>query len=134
MTEAILLDTDVASFLLKRHARAATFRSLVEGRQLALSFVSVAELYKWAVKREWGRQSIRRLETTLREYVVIAYDNNLAWARLMATCESAGRSMPPSDAWIAATAMQYRLPLLTNNVRHFESAEKLCGLRRLRPE
>lgn len=135
MMEALLLDTDVASYLFKNSQRAKTFRPLLEGKQPALAFVSVAELYKWTLKRNWRPRKVQQLENALRRYLVIPYDRDLAWswARVVATCEDAGRPMAPSDAWIAAAALRHGVPLLTNNLKHFEAAESLCGLRLLRP-
>lgn len=134
MTDVLVVDSDVASYLFKNSPRAKPFRPLLEGKQPALSFVSVAELYKWTLKRNWRPKKVQQLEVALRRYVVIPYDRDLAWcwARVAATCEDAGRSMAPSDTWIAATAVRHRVPLLTNNLKHFEAAESLCGLQLLR--
>jgi tRNA(fMet)-specific endonuclease VapC len=66
MSDAILLDTDVASYLFKNSARAKPFRPLLKGKQPALAFVSVAELYKWTLKRHWGPAKVAQLETALR--------------------------------------------------------------------
>lgn len=133
MSDTVLLDTDVASYLFKSSPRAKPFRTHLKGKQPMLSFVSVAELYKWTLKRSWGREKVEQLETALRRYVVIPYDRDLAWswARVVATCEDAGRPMAPTDAWIAATALRHNLPLLTNNLKHYDAAESLCGLRLL---
>lgn len=46
MSDTLLLDTDVASFLFKNSPHAKPFRQLIKGKRLALSFVSVAELFK----------------------------------------------------------------------------------------
>jgi tRNA(fMet)-specific endonuclease VapC len=46
----------------------------------------------------------------------------------VAACEDAGRPIAPSDAWVAAAALRHGVPLLTNNLKHFEAAESLCGL------
>lgn len=134
MSDALLLDTDVASYLFKNSPRAKPFRPLLKDKQPTLAFVSIAELYKWTLKRRWGPDKIAQLETALRRYVVIPYDRELAWAwaRVVATCEDTGRPMSPSDAWIAAAALRHQLPLLTNNVKHYEAAESLCGLQLLR--
>lgn len=133
MNDAVLLDTDVASYLFKNSALAKPFRPLLRGKQPVLAFVSVAELYKWTFKRRWGQAKIESLETALRRYVVIPYDRDLAWAwaRIAAACEDAGRPMAPSDAWIAAAAVRHSMPLLTNNRRHYEAAASLCALRLL---
>jgi tRNA(fMet)-specific endonuclease VapC len=134
MSDWLMLDTDVASYLFKNSPRAASFRPLLEGKHPALAFVSVAELFKWTVKRGWGANKIEQLEAALRHYVVVPYDRDLAWtwARLTATCEKAGRPIASSDAWVAAAALRYEIPLVTNNLKHYEAAESLCGLRLVR--
>jgi tRNA(fMet)-specific endonuclease VapC len=134
MNETLLLDTDVASFLFKNSPRAKPFRPLIKGKRLALAFVSVAELFKWTLKRQWSARKTAQLETALRRYVIIPYDRDLAWswARVVATCEDVGRPIGPSDAWIAATTLRHDVTLVTNNLKHFEAAESLCGLKLLR--
>jgi tRNA(fMet)-specific endonuclease VapC len=134
MSETALLDTDVASFLFKKSPRAKPFQPLLKGKRLALAFVSVAELFKWTLKRRWGAQKIAKLETALRRYIIVPYDRELAWAwaRVVATCEDAGKPIAPSDAWIAAAALRHDVALATNNLKHFETAESLCGLKLLR--
>ena len=136
MNDTLLVDTDVASDLFKRRARADQYKRIIHGKRLALSFMSVAELYKWSVKRKWSQDKMRVLEDAIKLYLVIPYDHELArmWGRITAECEAFGRTIPPSDAWVAATAIRHDLPLLTNNARHFEAAEEHCGLKLLRPE
>lgn len=135
MKDVVLIDTDVASYLFKKSPRAETFQTLLGDRSLALAFVSVAELLKWTVKRNWSPEKVAQLEAALRRFVVIPYDRDLAWtwARTTARCEEAGRPISSGDAWIAAAALRYDLPLATNNLKHFEQVESLCGLRLLRP-
>lgn len=135
MTDWLVLDTDVASYLFKNSPRAKPFRPFLKGKQPALTFVSVAELFKWTLKRRWGPQKVQQLEAALRRYVVIPYDRDLAWAwaRVTAACEDAGRPIAPSDAWVAAAALRHDAPLLTSNLKHYEAAESLCGLKLLRP-
>lgn len=134
MSESVLLDTDVASYLFKNSPHAKVFRPLLKGKQPVLAFVSIAEMYKWTLKRNWGPEKVEQLESTLRRYLIIPYDRDLAWAwaRVVATCEEAGRAIAPSDAWVAAAALRHDVPLLTNNVKHYESAESLCGVELLR--
>ncbi len=47
----LLLDTDVFSFLLKGDSRANAYSDLIQGHRLALSFMTVAELFQWAAIR-----------------------------------------------------------------------------------
>jgi len=57
--DAVLLDTDVFSILLRQgDSRAESYRPLVKNKTIALSFISVGELYVWSVKREWGKKRL----------------------------------------------------------------------------
>ena len=58
MSDFLVLDTDVASYLFKNSPRAKPFRPLLKGKRLALAFVSVAELFKWTLKRQWGPRKV----------------------------------------------------------------------------
>lgn len=131
MTDWLLLDTDVVSYLLKGDSRFRFYEPLVSGKMLALSFMSEAELYRWAIVRDWGEPRIQHLETALHRYVSLPYDREVgwAWARIMARCSQVGRTIAPSDGWIAATAVRHDIPLVTHNLKHFRAPAELCGLR-----
>ena len=43
-----------------------------------------------------------------------------AWGQLRAERQVIGQTIDPQDAWIAATALHYALPLVTHNASHFE--------------
>ena len=100
MNDFLVLDTDVASYLLKNSPRATPFLTKLEGYRTSLAFVSVAEMFKLTLKRHWGPRKIERLESALRRHVVIPYDRDMAWdwAHLTAACEGAGRPIAASDA------------------------------------
>ena len=55
MSDAVVVDTDVVSFLLKDDTRAQAYRPHLQDKLLALSFMTVAELYRWAYARRWGQ-------------------------------------------------------------------------------
>jgi predicted nucleic acid-binding protein len=44
----------------------------------------------------------------------------LAYARLRAALRRSGRPIPANDAWIAALALQHRLPILSRD-EHFDA-------------
>lgn len=116
----VLLDTTVASLLhpkKKNDALRAQYETHMEGQILAISFQSVAELWSWAEESNWGIALRAGLETFLRRFLVIPYDSELAktWARLSTHCKRRGRRLEAGDAWIAATAAHYQLPLLTHD-------------------
>ncbi len=127
----LLLDTDVASFLLKRDSRATAFFPYLEGQQPALSFMSAAELFQWAEMRHWGERRKADLETLLnRRYVVVGFELGLAkeWARVRAEAKEQGHPIAVQDGWIAATGRYFGLPILTNNRKHFEHVAGLALL------
>ena len=121
---ALLLDTDVFSFFLKKDTRAELYRRHVEGKCLALSFMSVAELYRWTVERSWSQKRIDLLQAAMQKCLIVPYDNEMAWlwARVMST---KGCPISAADAWIAASALRHKIPLVTNNGSHFSQVPNL---------
>jgi tRNA(fMet)-specific endonuclease VapC len=117
MSAAVILDTDVVSFLFKGDTRAEAYRIHLRGKTLALSFMTVAELYQWAFVRNWGADRITRLEQQLANYVIVPYDRELCWqwAKICAARQSLGKPISVPDAWIAATAVRHACPLVTHN-------------------
>jgi predicted nucleic acid-binding protein len=125
--DVLLLDTNIVSYLLKGDDRVRPYQSLLQNNQLALSFMTVAELYQWAAIRNWGQSRIAQLEAYLASYLVLPYDIALCrmWGQVRAHCRRAGRPISPQDAWVAATARHYKLPLVTHNPRDSETVEGL---------
>jgi tRNA(fMet)-specific endonuclease VapC len=97
--DAVLLDTTVASLLHPKKKRA---------------------LWGWAVENRWGKKNRQGLEAFLRRFLVVPYDFELAkvWAEVTAHCKKRGRRLEAGDAWIVATAVQRKLPLLTQDADH----------------
>lgn len=125
--ETVLLDTDVVSFILKGDSRAQDYASHLQNRRLALAFMTVAELFQWAAIHHWGQRRVSQLEMSLKEYLILPFDVALCrlWGEIRARCRTAGKPISPQDAWIAATALQYRIPLITHNSGDFRVVEGL---------
>ncbi len=117
----VIVDTDVASFLLKGDTRAELYRPRLQGKTLALSFIPVAELYQWAYVRNWGVRKLTRLEEQLHRYVIVPFDNQLCkqWARVCVQRRRLGRPISVQDAWVAATALRHGCYLVTHNREDF---------------
>ena len=117
MNGAVVVDTDVVSFLFKGDTRAQAYREHLQGKTLAISFMTLAELYQWAYVRAWGEQKLAQLEKRLRTYVVVPYDNELCkqWARVCVERQRLGRPISVQDAWIAATALRHGCSVVTHN-------------------
>jgi predicted nucleic acid-binding protein len=57
----VLVDTDVVSFLFKRDTRAPRYRAHLLGKTLYVSFMTVAELRRWARASKWGPARVAQL-------------------------------------------------------------------------
>ena len=125
--DVILLDTDVVSFLFKRDSRAAVYAPHLQGHRLAISFMTVAELFQWAFVRNWGLPRVSQLEYSLRNYLVLPFNTALCrrWGELRARRRALGRPISPQDAWIASTALIYQITLVTHNPDDFQAIEAL---------
>lgn len=123
----VVVDTDIASYIFNWHTLAENNLNALQGSELFLSFMSIAELRMGAISARWG--SHRRL--LLERFILgfeLAYANNdlcTIWARIRADARAAGRPLSPQEAWIAATALVLDAPVATNNRRHFEHVQKL---------
>ena len=114
---AAIVDTDVVSMLFKGDTRAPAFRRHIAGRLLGISFMTLAELERWPLERNWGPFRRAESEQHLLRYIVLPVNRDLCrtWAEV--TC-GANRQVKPiqtADAWMAATALYYEVPLITNN-------------------
>ena len=117
----LILDTDIVSNLMRGGAIAEAYLPHVQGKLLAISFITVGEMYFGAEKANWGQKKRDNLETALRNYVVIPYENEIArfYGRLVAERQRAGAPIALNDAWIAACAVRHTVPLVTHNAKHF---------------
>jgi predicted nucleic acid-binding protein len=116
MNEAVV-DTDVVSFLFKNHSIGDLYHLDLAGRTPLLSFMTVAELERWALQRQWSKQRTDWLRLYLRRFTVVpsSPDLCLTWAEVMVAAQASGRRIETADAWIAATARLYEVPLITHN-------------------
>jgi predicted nucleic acid-binding protein len=58
----VVVDTDVVSFLFKRDTRARLYRRHLLGQTLYVSFMTVADLRRWALSRKWGQVKVAQLD------------------------------------------------------------------------
>lgn len=118
-----MVDTVVFSWQLVRSSpgRAAEYGRHLVGRRLVLSFVSVEELRFGAINGGWGERRRRELEVRLKRVAIAPYDDELMTvaAQLRADCRAAGHALQDkvhtADRWIAAVAIRYQLPLVSDD-------------------
>ena len=113
-----LLDTSVIiDALLGRGGRDALLRGLLqEGHLLACCPINVAEIYAGMRPKEEAptTQFLKSLH-----YYEISWEVARRAGLLKRNYARRGLTLSLADAMIAAVALTYRLPLLTDNVKHF---------------
>lgn len=123
----LLLDTNIVSYLFKRDSRAELYQHHLVGQELAIAIMTVAELFQWAALRNWGEPRRKALERYLDRYTILPVEIITCrfWARIRAERVVAGLPISPQDTWIAATAIQHQIPLVTHNPDDFQHIEGL---------
>ena len=67
MVDAVLLDTDVFSYLGRvGDTRAALYRSHLDGKLLGVSFITVGEILFGAYRNKWGSAKLEQINARLR--------------------------------------------------------------------
>jgi tRNA(fMet)-specific endonuclease VapC len=127
MTSKIVLDTNIVSYLMKGGPLAEKYKPHVRDKLLAISFITVGEMYFGAENGNWGEAKRKKLELTLRNFVVIPYDNEIArcYGRLVFERKKSGHPIALNDAWIAACAVRHSVPIVTHNAKDFLNVKNL---------
>lgn len=125
----VVLDTDVASSLLRRRVSEALAHALM-GQVPAITFVTLGELTKWTLVRRWGPRSLANMRAFLASLVLLPYDQRVAtrWGELQAYAQLRGRPRPVNDSWVAACCLVRELPLATFNARDYTDFVEHEGL------
>ncbi|MBI4441871.1 MAG: type II toxin-antitoxin system VapC family toxin [Acidobacteria bacterium] len=122
-----LLDTDwVIDHFNRVEAVTRRLREL-QPRGLALSIISVAELWEGVHFSKGPERSQAILEEFLSGVVVLGLDEEICkrFGQLRGLLRQQGKLVGDFDLLIAASALRHNLSLLSNNRRHFENIEGL---------
>ena len=113
----VVADTEGVSFLFKNHPIGKRYDPELAGRVALISFMTVAEVERWAIQYRWSEHRVHWLHSYLRRLTVVPSSPDLCrkWAEVMVAAQAAGRRIECADAWIAATALLYDAPLVTHN-------------------
>jgi len=126
----IVVDTNIVSYLFKGDSRALAYEEHLAGKERLVSFMTLAELDRWALARHWGSARRLKLERFLNRFLPIYPDRVLCqwWAQATHRVHRAGRTIEAADAWIAATALALDVPLVTHDPVDFTAVPGLTVL------
>jgi predicted nucleic acid-binding protein len=116
-----LVDTDWLIDVLR--GRASTVAALLEmaPEGLAVSIISVGELYDGAFVGTDSERRVAEIRTLIHDLVVLTPDDEtmLHFGSIRSMLRRAGTPIGDMDLIIAATALRHGLTLATRNARHF---------------
>jgi tRNA(fMet)-specific endonuclease VapC len=123
----VVCDTNIVSYLMKEHTLAHVYKKHLQGKLLSIAFMTVGELYYGAEIDGWLKQKREKLNTTLKNFVIIPYDHEIAlcYAKIASERKRIGKPISCMDAWIAACALRHNMPLVTHNAKHFADITNL---------
>jgi tRNA(fMet)-specific endonuclease VapC len=92
-TPALVLDTNIVSYLFKRTPEAAKYLPHLVGTTPLIAFQTVAELDYGVLKANWGANRIVQLEVYLAQFTLIPYSRSLShsWAVAKNLARQSGR-------------------------------------------
>jgi tRNA(fMet)-specific endonuclease VapC len=124
MSGRYLLDTNILIAVLNNDA--AVYRRLSSAPESLLSVISVGELLRGAYGSQRVEANLRRIRSMTARMVVISctVETAEAYASIKQRLRSKGRPLPDNDIWIAASAQQHGLVLVSRD-RHFHQIDGL---------
>ena len=127
-----LIDTDRAADWLKGRTEAVSLLDRISADGLAMSLMSVGELYEGVYFGRDQARAERALKQLLRTLDVLPLNITImrAFARIRGGLRAQGLIIDDLDILIGATAIYHDLIVVTRNVRH---SERIPGIALFRP-
>lgn len=115
----LIIDTMIATWLMRRKENVEPFRPIISGHVLVLPFMVTAELKAGAENAGWGEQKRSRLDRFISQCVALPSNEAMVdwWSRIHGAM---ARQVGDADEWIAAAALAHNLPIVTDNLKHFQ--------------
>ena len=123
----MILDTNALSAFIDGDPEVGTI--LVDQARAAIPVIVLGEFRYGIIGSRHRKIYEDWLEVHLRHFDVLAIgiETSLCYADLRVALKRLGRPIPANDAWIAALAIQHKLPVLTQDA-HFDAVP---GLKRV---
>lgn len=124
MNGRYLLDTTIAVALLRGDP--AISQRLGQADEVFMNSIVLGELYYGARHSARAEENLAQIETFATEARVITCDRGTAdrYGRIKNRLRIKGRPIPENDIWIAATAQQHDLTLVSRDL-HFQEVDGL---------
>ena len=127
MNGKFLLDTNIAIAFLTDDE---TLQPPESSSELFISSTAIGELFYGALNSNKIDDNIQRLVDFVRDTVSVPCDDDTAqiYGEIKTSLRKKGRPIPDNDIWIAASAMQHSLSLVTRD-EHFVNVDRLNVVR-----
>ena len=124
MSGRVLLDTNIVIALFAKEA--VVQQRLAATEEVFVSSVVLGELYYGAQKSSRVEANIARVTTFATANAILVCDTVTAqdYGAIKNQLRAKGQPIPENDIWIAATAKQHQLTLVTRD-GHFQAIEGL---------
>lgn len=123
MDGKFLLDTNIAIAFLTNDE---TLQRPGPASELYISTIAIGELFYGALNSTKVDENIQRLEELFRDAVSVPCDEGTGrmYGEIKLSLRKKGRPIPDNDIWIAVSAIQHSLTLVTRD-EHFHNVDRL---------
>lgn len=127
MIEVVGVDTNIVSYIFRQDTRAKLYEPHLVGRLKVIAAQTFAELELMPLQNSWSKKRHQKLRELLDDYLVIeaGKEISLYWAKIQFEAKRNGTPVSIADAWIAATALAYSIPLVIHNYKDFKNISGL---------
>jgi tRNA(fMet)-specific endonuclease VapC len=124
---SFLLDTNFCIHFIRGRAWARSALARVQVLDVAISAVTVGELYEGAHRSDAPSKELAKAEAFLKPFEVIPLgrEEAMEWGLIEARLRKEGNPIEAEDSMIAATAHRHGLTLITGNIKHFARVKGL---------
>ncbi len=124
MNGKYLLDTNIVIALFANDS--ALVNEIAKAHDISIPAIVIGELFYGANKSGRPQENTRRIDKFVSDNVILKCDAETArlYGEIKSNLQKKGHPIPENDIWIAATAFQYNLTLISRD-KHFKAIRSL---------